>query len=148
LSRPSGRSIEILPRAVVLYDRDCGFCRWAAERIRRWDARRELAFRAIQDPDADAWLSGMDESTRLATWHLVEPDGRVWSGGDAVAPLFRHFPGGSAPAAIAVRFPAVTHGAYRAVAGHRGRLGELVGRDACTVDPSRVPSSSRARASR
>jgi len=33
---------------IVLYDDDCGFCRWSADRIRRLDARGALAFAPIQ----------------------------------------------------------------------------------------------------
>jgi predicted DCC family thiol-disulfide oxidoreductase YuxK len=30
------------------YDEDCGFCRWSAERLRRWDRRGRLTFAPIQ----------------------------------------------------------------------------------------------------
>ncbi len=32
----------------VLYDEDCGFCRWSADKLRAWDTRRRLTFAAIQ----------------------------------------------------------------------------------------------------
>ena len=32
----------------VLYDEDCGFCRWSADKLRRWDTRGRLTFAAIQ----------------------------------------------------------------------------------------------------
>ena len=41
----------------------------------------------------------------MASWHLVDADGRVASGGDAAIPLLRRASGGRALAALAERFP-------------------------------------------
>jgi len=44
-------------RAVLLYDRDCGFCRWSAAKLMAWDRGRRLLPVPIQDPQADRLLA-------------------------------------------------------------------------------------------
>lgn len=126
-----------MEQAAVLFDRDCGLCRWATARLLSWDRRGRLRAVAIQDPEAERLLPGMDAERRMASWHLVTPDGRVHSAGRAVAPLLRLLPGGPPFAALAAAFPRTTDRLYGWVARNRGRLGELIGADRCAVDPSR-----------
>ena len=122
---------------VVLYDGDCGFCRWAIERLRAWDRNSILTFRPLQGSEADQLLGGMDLETRLSSWHLVEPDGRVWSAGAAVPRVLGSLPAGKPFAALARLAPTATDRAYRLVMTHRQRLGAVLGQRACAVDPSR-----------
>ncbi len=70
----------------------------------------------------------MPESERLASWHLVGPDGQVRSGGAAAAPLARLLPGGRPLAALFEAFPRATDRAYRWVADHRGAFGKVFSR--------------------
>jgi predicted DCC family thiol-disulfide oxidoreductase YuxK len=123
--------------AVLLYDADCGFCRWSLDKILAWDRRRRLRPVALQDPEAYALLPGMDEETKMASWHLVTAEGDVYSAGAAAPPLFRLLPGGRVPAAVLATFPRLTNGAYGFVAENRDRLGRLIGASACGVDPRR-----------
>jgi predicted DCC family thiol-disulfide oxidoreductase YuxK len=130
---------------VVLYDRDCGFCRWTLAKLLAWDRGGALRPVAIQDPEAAEFLEGLAEDERLASWHL-SADGRVRSGGAAFAPVLRLLPGGRAPAAIAGRFPGAADRAYRLVAGNRSRLGRLVTSGARSRADRRI--ASRASSSR
>jgi predicted DCC family thiol-disulfide oxidoreductase YuxK len=123
--------------ATLLYDSDCGFCRWSVDKILAWDRRARLRPVALQDPEANRLLGPMDADTKMASWHLVTADGRVLSGGAAASPLFRLLPGGRPLAALLSMFPGVTDRAYRMVARNRDRLGRMVGESACRVDPSR-----------
>ncbi len=113
-----------MSRYAVLYDRDCGFCRWALGWILRWDRRRALRPVALQDPEADLLLAGV--SNRMASWHLVEPSGEIRSAGVALAPLFRLLPGGAPLAAVAGRFPPAAERGYRWLADHRSWFGRPV----------------------
>lgn len=124
-------------RVTVLYDEDCGSCRWVADRLRAWDRLGRLRFAPIQDSDGP--LAPVPPEERLDSMHAVTGDGRVFSGGAAVAPILRVLPGGRLPAAVAEVAPGLTERAYRAVARRRTTLGRLLGADACRVDPSRAP---------
>jgi predicted DCC family thiol-disulfide oxidoreductase YuxK len=123
--------------ATLLYDSDCGFCRWSVDKVLAWDRRRSLRPVALQDPEAAVLLSGLDDGERMASWHLVTEDGSVYSAEAAAPPLLRLLPGGRAPATVLAAFPRLTGPLYRFVARHRDRLGRLVGQSACSVDPSR-----------
>ena len=111
--------------ATVLYDADCGFCRWSLRKLLALDRRRALRAVALQDPEADLLLRDMDEEHKMASWHLVTPDGEVRSAGDAVGPLLRLLPGARPFAFLAERFPRATNRVYWWVAANRGRLGRL-----------------------
>ncbi len=100
----------------------------------RLDRHRRLRPVALQDPEADRLLSGMPVDRRMASWHLVGDDGRVYSGGEAFAPLLRLIPGGGPPARALDAVPAVADVGYRAVAGRRSFFGRL------------IPAGSKARA--
>ena len=120
----------------VLYDEDCGFCRWSADKLKAWDARRRLTFDAIQSPRGAELLVAVPEAQRLDSMHAVTPDGRVWSGGRAVRVILAELPGGSILASIAGAFPGATDRTYRLVARHRERVGRMLGQRACSVDPA------------
>ena len=127
-----------MDRATLLYDGDCGFCRWIAAKILRWDRRGSMRALPIQGSEAVALLAGMDPARRMASWHLATTDGAVRSGAAAVAPLARMLPGGRPVAYVAELFPGLTRHAYGLVARHRGTLGRLIGAKACSVDPSGI----------
>ena len=115
-----------MSKVKLLYDRDCGFCRWSLGKVLAWDRRGALEPISIQSEEADRLLAGMPEETRLGSWHLVEADGTVRSAGDAFPGLFRLLPGGRPLAALTARSPRATDRAYRWVAGNRSRWGKLV----------------------
>lgn len=120
----------------ILYDEDCGFCRWSLAKVLAWDRNRRLRPTPLQSEEADDLLGDMDDRRKMASWHLVSPDGTVWSAGAAAAPLFELLPGGGIPAAIAAAFPGLTDLLYRLVANNRETLARMLGEDACSVDPS------------
>lgn len=121
-------------QTVVLYDDDCGFCKWSLNKILAWDRRKELRPVAIQSEEGARLLAGVPASAWLNSWHLALPTGEVYSAGAVAAPLARMLPGGKPLAALFDRFPRVTDRAYRYVADHRDGFARLVGVDAtCRV---------------
>lgn len=124
-----------MSEAVVFYDADCGFCRWAVDKVLAWDRAGKLRPAALQGPEADRLLRGLSDEEKMASWHLVV-DGNRYSGGAAAAPLLRLLPGGRPLASVVARFPRVSDRAYRYVARHRDRFGRLAG-TRCEVDPGR-----------
>ena len=117
-----------MSRAAILYDADCGFCKWSLGLFLRWDRRGRLRPVALQDPEADQLLGAMDADTKMASWNLVTSDGAVHSAGRGVAPLMRLLPGGRPFAAAAHAMPRLTDRGYALIAGHRTPLGRLLRR--------------------
>jgi predicted DCC family thiol-disulfide oxidoreductase YuxK len=113
----------------VLYDSDCGFCKWALDKILAWDRRRRLRPVAIQSEEGQGMLAGIAPERRLDSWHLVTSD-QVKSAGAAAPDLFRELPGGRPLAALLRTFPRMTDRAYRWVAGHRDLLARMLRIDA------------------
>jgi predicted DCC family thiol-disulfide oxidoreductase YuxK len=128
-------------RHLVLYDADCGFCRWSLDRLLRWDRAGRLRAVPIQSEEGARRLADLDNEERFGSWHLVAPDGRRWSGGAATAPLARLLPAGGPVAFLASTFPRTTERLYRWIARNRDVFGRRLGEQACAVDPSRRSDS-------
>jgi predicted DCC family thiol-disulfide oxidoreductase YuxK len=113
-------------RAVILYDRDCGFCRWTVDKVLAWDRPGRLRPVAIQSAEGDRLLSGLEPEARLRSWHLVDEAGVLHSGGAAAEPLARLLPGAGWLSVVFRVFPGSTERAYRFVAAHRSRWARLL----------------------
>jgi predicted DCC family thiol-disulfide oxidoreductase YuxK len=122
--------------ATVIYDADCGFCRWSLALLLLWD-RGALRPLPLGTPEADRLLADLSEEKRNASWHLVldatsSPDGTAspgparFSAGAALAPALAFLPAGRMPSALVARMPRLTERGYRWVADHRGLLGRFV----------------------
>jgi pimeloyl-ACP methyl ester carboxylesterase/predicted DCC family thiol-disulfide oxidoreductase YuxK len=106
---------------VLLYDGDCGFCRRQVERLhaRVGDA---VAFQPFQHATDRA---GIPESNLSRAIHLIDADGRVSSGAEAVFRTLAAGKGRSAWLWMYRRVPGfapIAELGYRWVARHRGRL--------------------------
>jgi predicted DCC family thiol-disulfide oxidoreductase YuxK len=112
---------------IVLWDRDCGFCAWTLALLLRWDRSGALRPAAIQGPEGDRLLAGMPPEERLASWHAVDGDGVVRSGGAGLSAVFERLRGGRVLARATAAQPSVTDAAYRWVAAHRSQLSRLIG---------------------
>ncbi len=110
---------------ILIYDADCGFCRWSLARVLALDRVHRLRPVALWTPEADALLADVPPDARAESWHLISPDGRRTSAGEAAPPLLRLLRGGRVPAALLARMPRLTDRAYRWVAGHRSWLGRF-----------------------
>ena len=125
----------------IMYDPDCGFCRVSLALLLRWDRHGRLRPVPLGSEEADAFLAGMPEEQRMASWHLVEPGtgaapppgtgaasppGTVHSAGAAFPPVFALLPGGRPLARLSARFPRASERAYRLVADHRSLLGRAL----------------------
>ncbi|MGH3029526.1 MAG: thiol-disulfide oxidoreductase DCC family protein [Gaiellaceae bacterium] len=108
-----GPYVELTGQPRELFRPICGFCRWSLGKILAWDRYGRLRPVALQDSEADALLPGMDPERKMASWHLVTPNGRVHSAGAAFPPLLRLLPGGRPLAAVAATFPGLTERGYR-----------------------------------
>jgi predicted DCC family thiol-disulfide oxidoreductase YuxK len=114
--------------------------------VLRLDRRHSLRPVALQDPEADLLLSGMPVDERMASWHLVGDDGRVYSGGEAFAPLLRMIPGAGPAARALEAAPAAPDVGYRAVAGRRSFFGRLIPARSKARAQERIEAAARRRA--
>lgn len=110
----------------MLYDLDCGFCRWTLAGLLRWDRHRRLRPAAIQDAEGQSVLAGMDPELRMQSWHLLTADGGLVSAGRALPEVFGLLPGGRPIAWLTGRLMPITERAYRLLARSRNRLGPLL----------------------
>ena len=113
-------------RWLVLYDADCGMCKWLLALLLRWDREARLRPLALQRAEADRLLADLALAERMASWHLVSPGGERRSGGAALPVLLRLLPAGRPAAAVLDRSPRLTERGYRWVADHRSQLSRLV----------------------
>jgi predicted DCC family thiol-disulfide oxidoreductase YuxK len=120
---------------VVLYDSECGLCKWLLAGLLRCDRTARLRPLALQRPESDELLGDLTPAERTASWHLISPSGARRSGGAAIAPVLELLPRGRLAAAALARFPRLTDGGYRWVAEHRSRIS------------SSLPASAKQRAS-
>jgi predicted DCC family thiol-disulfide oxidoreductase YuxK len=110
----------------LLYDADCGFCRATLAGLLALDLRKRVRPVAIQSPEGSALLADLDRAERLASWHLLSPEGARFSAGAGAPPLLRLLAGGRVPAALLAAAPGPTDRAYRWVADHRSTLSRLL----------------------
>ena len=113
--------------ATVLYDRDCGFCRWTLAKILRLDRDRRLRPLPIQSAEGQRLLANIPEEDRLASWHLATSDGEVRSAHEGFPGLFSRLPAGAPIALLTGALPGPFDAGYRALVANRTRLGRRIG---------------------
>ena len=106
----------------MIYDGNCGFCKWLLSGLLAWDRELRLRPLALGSAEADALLSDLDRARREASWHLIAPSGERSSGGAALPALLRLLPAGALPAAGFGAVPGITARGYEWVAAHRTQL--------------------------
>jgi predicted DCC family thiol-disulfide oxidoreductase YuxK len=126
------RDTKIPPKHdhVVLYDRNCGFCRRLLTLLLRWDDAKDRRLRpvALQSREAADRLVEMPEDERMASWHLACPGGKIISGGRAIPPVLKLVGRHRFSAALMRRMPRLTDWGYRWVANHRAFVGRATKR--------------------
>lgn len=121
--------------ATVLYDRDCGFCRWTLMQVLRFDRNRRLRPLPIQSDEGQRLLADVPAERRLESWHLVEPGGEVLSAERGFPGLFSRLPAGAPIAWLTGLLQAPAGAGYRLLVANRTRLGRRIGperRDSAT----------------
>jgi predicted DCC family thiol-disulfide oxidoreductase YuxK len=111
---------------IVLYDGDCGFCEVMLAMLLAWDRPKRLGPVSIQSPRGEELLFDMARPDRLQSWHLIDAEGVLYSGGAGISVIFAALPWGALIARVASRFPRTTSRAYDWVASHRVLLGRLL----------------------
>jgi len=112
---------------IVLYDADCGFCRWAMAWALGHDTRRALVAVPIQSQLGAQLLDDLSPGGRLDAAHVVREGGGRVSGGVAAAEVLGVLRPTRALGRLARRLPAPTAALYGLVAAHRHGFGRFVG---------------------
>ena len=115
-------------RAIVLYDHDCGFCRWTLGLMLIWDRGHRLWPAPIESSVGERWLAAMPTEERLASWHIVEEGGVVTSAGRGIFKVLAYVPGGRVMAWPLRLVPGVVERAYWFVASNRSAFSRFVPR--------------------
>lgn len=113
---------QIAPSRVI-YDAECRFCVWAKGGLEQRCQGRHVTFIPYQSKEA-AQLLGEDHQAGPPTMmFLVDPNGHVTRGIEAVIPLASHVPGGDLLTSLwKIRlFRPVLSGLYAVVARYRYR---------------------------
>ena len=109
------------PKPLMIFDGDCNFCMlW----IRRWQQASGAAVEYVpfQHPRIAEQFPELPPGRLETAVHLVEPDGTVYSGAEAVFLSLAHNPAKARPLRWyqqSPAFAAATERCYRFVAGHR-----------------------------
>jgi predicted DCC family thiol-disulfide oxidoreductase YuxK len=128
VARPLGSLADPLTPLTVLYDDECPFCRWTANRLRRWDRQGLLRLRPLQhvadQPVLAELAAGLDLGRSI---HVVDSAGRYAAGGDAFLAIVSVLPAGRSVADFVLTAPlwrGVVRVAYRVVGRVRSGLSD------------------------
>ena len=114
-------------RYTVVFDGECGVCRRSVDLLRRWDTRGRLRCIPFQGPGVVDRYPEIDEREFREAVQVVAPDGRRWSGADAVEKALERTPRGRRIAwlfKLPLARPIARRG-YRWFARNRGRFGRF-----------------------
>jgi predicted DCC family thiol-disulfide oxidoreductase YuxK len=114
------------PKVTILYDADCGFCRWSVALLLARDGNGALVPEAIQGPAGERLLAHMTPAERLARAHVATADGRVFSGGDGLAPVLHALEAPRPLVATVARASRPVRWVYGQIAARRSTLGRLL----------------------
>lgn len=111
-------------KPTLIYDAECRLCVGAKKVFEFWDFRGKIEFLPFQQPAAKAWVPEVGPSGCLDAMRLVDPQGSVCEGAEALRRLLPLLPAGRGAAWI-LRLPGVfglAEAAYGWVARNRYRL--------------------------
>lgn len=114
-------------RYTVVYDGECGVCRRSVELLRRWDTEGRLRLLPFQSPGVMARYPAISEREFREAVQVVAPDGRHWSGADAVERALERTPKGRRVAWL-FKLPLarpIARRVYRWVARNRSLVGRF-----------------------
>ena len=127
-----------MDRPLVVYDGECPFCQRQVELLRRWDRDGRFVPTPKQTPGLIERFPRLAESDFNTGMRLIETDGTIWVGADAVYHIARRLPGWRRVAWL-YRAPGIHRLArvlYAWIAANRYRLVRRRCSKDCSLDPS------------
>jgi predicted DCC family thiol-disulfide oxidoreductase YuxK len=120
---------DFMERLTLIYDGECPFCRRAAAWALQHARANILEILPCQNEERERRFPEITRAQCMAAMQLVMPDGRVYSGEDALPPLMERMKGWHWVARV-LRWPGIRHvspAAYRWFANHRYALAAIAG---------------------
>jgi predicted DCC family thiol-disulfide oxidoreductase YuxK len=108
---------------IVLYDRDCGFCSVMVAILLTWDRAKHVRPVSIQSAPGEELLVNVARQDRLKSWHLIDAEGTLYSGGAGIPVILDALPWGAPIAWVASHSSNATSRAYTWVANQRVLFG-------------------------
>jgi len=84
---------------VLAYDADCGPCARFKDTVKFLDTYGRISYLALSEAESKGLLDSLPPALRFASFHLIDPEGRVSSGSNAIPKLLSLLPGGWVPSA-------------------------------------------------
>ncbi len=91
----------------LVYDSACGPCTRFKEAVEFLDTRQKMSYVGIEDADELGMLAPLAPKLRHRSFHVVSPNGLIWSGASALPRVIALLPGGRPVSFIIDRNPAV-----------------------------------------
>ena len=128
--------------ALVLYDGDCGFCRWSVTLALRFDTAARLRPIALQTPGV-LEAQGIALADAQKALHVVTPEGQVVRAGWALWAVARELPWWRATRVLwhIPGFAALADWLYYRVANNRDRVGRFLAYIGVDVAQCRIDNS-------
>ncbi len=89
----------------LIYDWNCTLCVNLMKFIKQLDRKNDIVFVPFDDPLVEELTSGMSQEKLEGSFHFVLPDGRLFSGDEAIPYVIGALPGGKIPRWILLHFP-------------------------------------------
>ena len=123
-----------MQRASVLFDSQCGVCRSGTAMLARLDTGQRFEFLSLDCPTAASLVPGNSREELFREMHVVDPDGSVYSGAEAVRVIALRVPSlwWSIPYLFLPGSLPMWRRLYAAVARRRYQLSERFGCDGGT----------------
>ena len=111
---------------LLVYDGECGFCRFGIDVIRRFDRHGVFGFCPFGHPIAEGLLADVPEEARYEQMHLATPSGLL-SGTDAAKAVLRELPFGRLASRVGI------HRLYPLIVRYRWVLGRFISQSPALV---------------
>ncbi len=83
-----------MPNCILVYDADCGPCTRFKNAIDFLDPSRKITFRSFGEADETGLLDRIPSDQRRRSFHVVTPDGTIYSASDGLAKAIELLPAG------------------------------------------------------
>lgn len=124
-------------KTTIVYDGECHFCIEQVGKIKRMDRERQFDYLPRQSPDLDRRFPALKTMNFEEGMRVVDPEGSIYIGADAVFQIARRLPG-TRMIAWLYHVPVLKQFArrtYKWIAANRKKLGRTCEDNACKLSP-------------